>query len=38
VREPLRRVGESIQEVLGRLSIHDMGADERDKAELVTLA
>ena len=40
VREPLRRVGESIQEVLGRLSIHDMSHDreERDKAELVTLA
>ena len=39
VREPLRRVGESIQEVLGRLSIHDMSraGDEPDKAELVTL-
>jgi len=40
VREPLRRVGESIQEVLGRLSIHDMSRprDEQDKAELITLA
>lgn len=40
VREPLRRVGESIQEVLGRLSIHDMSRprDEQDKTELITLA
>lgn len=40
VREPLRRVGESIQEVLGRLSIHDMSRprEEQDKAELITLA
>ena len=40
VREPLRRVGESIQEVLGRLSIHDMSRprDEQEKTELITLA
>ena len=49
VREPLRRVGESIQQVLSRLSIYDMGrssaADgaaeekgEKPAAELVTLA
>lgn len=45
VREPLRRVGESIQEVLGRLTIHEMAWPNADtpKApkltdELVTLA
>lgn len=39
VREPLRRVGESIQEVLGRLTIHDMSQpDGEEKASLVTLA
>jgi FeS assembly SUF system regulator len=39
VREPLRRVGESIQEVLGRLSIYDMSRPrDEEKAELITLA
>jgi FeS assembly SUF system regulator len=40
VREPLRRVGESIQEVLGRLSIYDMSRprEEQEKRELITLA
>ncbi len=40
VREPLRRVGESIQEVLGRLTIHDMSRprEEQNKVELISLA
>ncbi len=47
VREPLRRVGESIQEVLGRLTIHQMMQPPEDEpakpetkplSELVTLA
>jgi Rrf2 family protein len=39
VREPLRRVGESIQEVLGRLTIYEMSQPREDeKPELVTLA
>ncbi len=45
VREPLRRVGDSIQEVLGRLTIHDMTRRDEPSpaapnlaAELVTLA
>ena len=40
VREPLRRVGESIQEVLGRLTIYDMSRprEEQERPELITLA